>query len=308
MDENNLMISWDDFQIHAPNTFKQLWNNQDFTDVSLVTVDYQQIRAHKVILSAASDFFQKVLLINPNANPLLYLKDIRHKELENIIKFIYLGHCYIDHDDLETFLAAGHALCVKGLTKTIKAEDIITEEIQKSTDPHNVVLDSSVVNLENMLAVEKIKQTKKIDGKYECKCGVKYAEKFKLKLHISSKHGGERYSCDQCDHKAIQRSHLKAHKLSIHAGVKYSCDNCDHIATTKSSLNAHVQVQHDGVRYQCDQCDYVSKTNAYLSLHKQSIHNGVLFKCEHCDQKFKWERDSAKHARNKHADLEKFQL
>ena len=63
----------------------------NFTDVTLATVDNQQIEVHKVILSSYSQFFRNILLRNPHPNPLLYLKDIRFKELEMIIKFIYLG-------------------------------------------------------------------------------------------------------------------------------------------------------------------------------------------------------------------------
>ena len=63
------MIAWDDFEVHAPNTFRQLWTDQDFTDVTLPTVDdiiyyilyiiycLKQVKAHKVILSSCSTLF-----------------------------------------------------------------------------------------------------------------------------------------------------------------------------------------------------------------------------------------------------------
>ena len=84
-------MQWGDFETNAPNTFINLWNDQDFADVTLATVDGQQIKAHKVILSACSQFFRNIFVMNPHQNPLLYLKGIRYKELALVIQFNYLG-------------------------------------------------------------------------------------------------------------------------------------------------------------------------------------------------------------------------
>ena len=91
MKEVKLNVSSNDFESNSSDTFRQLWNGKDFTDVTLATVDNQQIRAHKVILSSCSPFFKNILLRNPHQDPLFYLKDIRHKELEMILQFIYLS-------------------------------------------------------------------------------------------------------------------------------------------------------------------------------------------------------------------------
>ena len=85
MTDKNLNLHWDHFETNAPNTFKKLWNDQDFSDVTLATVDNQQIRAHKVILSSSSKFFRNIFLKNQHQNPLIYLNG--HK-----IQGIGIGH------------------------------------------------------------------------------------------------------------------------------------------------------------------------------------------------------------------------
>ena len=50
MSDNTIQLSFDHFETNAANTFRQMWNDQHFADVTLVTVDDQHIRAHKVIL------------------------------------------------------------------------------------------------------------------------------------------------------------------------------------------------------------------------------------------------------------------
>ena len=43
MNDNTLEECWDHFEENAPNTFRKLWNDQEFVDVTLATVDDQQI-------------------------------------------------------------------------------------------------------------------------------------------------------------------------------------------------------------------------------------------------------------------------
>ena len=109
------VIAWNDFEINAPNSFRLLWNEKIFTDVTLATSDGHQIKAHKFLLSSCSEFFLDILRENPHQNLLLYLKGIKYAELEMILKFIYTGQCELPEDELDTFLNAGADLRVKGL-------------------------------------------------------------------------------------------------------------------------------------------------------------------------------------------------
>ena len=95
MSYEKLSLAWRDFETNAPYTFQALWNSKDLTDVTLVTGDDQQIRAHKLILSSSSPFFRNIFIRNTHQNPLLYLKDITCKFLELVIQFIYVTvHVY----------------------------------------------------------------------------------------------------------------------------------------------------------------------------------------------------------------------
>ena len=133
MTDNTLDLCWDNFETNAPNTFQKLWNDQDFSDVTLATVDDQQIRAHKVILSSCSEFFRNIFLKNPHQNPLLYLKGIRYKELALVIKFIYLGQCEVRQSELEDFLSTGNDLKVGGLMEDVNLKDIEEPLVENGT-------------------------------------------------------------------------------------------------------------------------------------------------------------------------------
>ena len=62
---------------------KSYLNDQDLTDVTLVTMDKEQIQTHKVILSPYSPFLEKIFYRNTHYNPFLDLKGIRQKDNTN---------------------------------------------------------------------------------------------------------------------------------------------------------------------------------------------------------------------------------
>ena len=110
MFDDKINLSWDSFQVNATNTFRQLWNDQDFSDVTLCTVDNQQINAHKVILSSCNPLFRNILIRNPHQNPLIYLKDIQFYDLNLLLKYINHGECNVPNEKLDNFLIIGEQL------------------------------------------------------------------------------------------------------------------------------------------------------------------------------------------------------
>lgn len=56
-------LRWDEFTSHFTSEFGSLRNDEQFVDVTLCCDD-QFIKAHKVILSACSPYFKKILMVN----------------------------------------------------------------------------------------------------------------------------------------------------------------------------------------------------------------------------------------------------
>ena len=70
-----ICLQWNDFQENVKSAFGNMREDEDFTDVTLVCEDGQQVEAHKVILAAYSPFFQKLLGRNKHPHPLIYERD-----------------------------------------------------------------------------------------------------------------------------------------------------------------------------------------------------------------------------------------
>ena len=65
------LISRDHFESNLRRSLNVLKNEEDFQDVTLVTDDFHQVRANKLLLSASSEYFKTILLINKHSHPLL---------------------------------------------------------------------------------------------------------------------------------------------------------------------------------------------------------------------------------------------
>ena len=98
-------LAWNEFDTYTTLAFKDLLFETDFADVTLACDDDKQFSAHKVILSACSPFFKKILLRNPHEKPVLYLRGLKNEDLEAILKFMYNGQAEISHDKLDVCVA-----------------------------------------------------------------------------------------------------------------------------------------------------------------------------------------------------------
>jgi len=117
MGAEKFCLKWNDFESNISSAFRDLRKERDFFDVTLACDDNGQIDAHKTILSACSPFFRNVLKRNPHQHPLLYLKGVKHKELQAVLDFMYMGEVNVAQEELNSFLAVAEDLRVKGLTQ-----------------------------------------------------------------------------------------------------------------------------------------------------------------------------------------------
>ena len=69
----------------------------------------------KVILSACSPFFKRLLKTHTHPQPLVYLRRTKFVNLIAMVDFIYTGEVNILQDHLESFLAFAEELELKGL-------------------------------------------------------------------------------------------------------------------------------------------------------------------------------------------------
>ena len=89
------------------------------------------MEAHKVVLAAASPFFEKILQRNKHSHPLIYLRGFQSQDLMAILDFLYLGEANVYQENLGSFLASAEELKLKGLTGKTSCDEVGEEEKKK---------------------------------------------------------------------------------------------------------------------------------------------------------------------------------
>ena len=136
MSSEKFCLRWNDFESNISVAFRELRDDNDFFDVTLACDD-EQIQAHKMILSACSPFFRKILRSNPHQHPLLYLKGVKYSDLQSVLNFMYHGEVNVAQEELNSFLSVAEDLQVKGLTQG-QAEPPTQKTADKYSQPKPV--------------------------------------------------------------------------------------------------------------------------------------------------------------------------
>lgn len=90
--------------------------SEAFVDVTLA-VEGLLLRAHKLVLSACSPYFQAVFASHPAKHPIIILKDVRYSDLRALLDFMYKGEVAVDQDRLPSFLRLAESLKIRGLAE-----------------------------------------------------------------------------------------------------------------------------------------------------------------------------------------------
>lgn len=110
-------LRWNNHPVNLVSVFTDLYQAESLVDVSLAA-EGRHVRAHKVVLSACSDYFQALFAANPCQHPIVILKDVVFEDLQAVVKFMYYGIVNVAADKLPGVLKTADALQIKGLEKS----------------------------------------------------------------------------------------------------------------------------------------------------------------------------------------------
>ena len=227
------------------------------TDVTLMCED-GELKAHRIILSSSSKFFDRVFSRNLRENPVIYMKGFGVQKLRLIIEFVYLGRTEVEADNLGSLLTEMKDLEIVGLShdaeKSVDKYSSLNSELNdfeegesgeiKSSqpgaflsikpEPNSAVIkeesdeefsdvDYKVIKKPRKLTTirEKCGVEKSADGSYSCKqCSKRFANPGSLTNHVLNIHEGIRYQCSYCSHQSGQVGNAKSHQRTHHPGLE----------------------------------------------------------------------------------------
>uniref|UniRef100_A0A1L8DCL6 BTB domain-containing protein n=1 Tax=Nyssomyia neivai TaxID=330878 RepID=A0A1L8DCL6_9DIPT len=115
-DEELFSLCWNNFNTNLSAGFHESLVNGDLVDVTLAA-EGQLVKAHRLVLSVCSPYFRKMFTNMPaNQHAFVFLKDVTHSALKELIQFMYCGEVNVKQEALPAFISTAEALQIKGLT------------------------------------------------------------------------------------------------------------------------------------------------------------------------------------------------
>ncbi|KAK8743878.1 hypothetical protein OTU49_000888, partial [Cherax quadricarinatus] len=114
MSDGMVSLSWDNHTATFFHFLSTLRKKERYADVT-VACDGKFYKVHKLVLSASSEYFEKMFENTPCKHPVIVLKDIQTDELEALLSYMYEGSVSVAKEGLTRLIKAADMLSIKGL-------------------------------------------------------------------------------------------------------------------------------------------------------------------------------------------------
>ena len=292
-------ITWKSQTERFTQMLNDLTMTGNFADVTLVLDDQSQIKSHKVILAAVSQFFRDILDdADVQEDLTIHLSEVQYDELESLLLLIYCG-------DIETIENSERIqdLCnqyqIIGSKLAINNNSVGEYFEEEEIEPEIKNESGSLTTTEESFdSEEEIRKTEVESTPMKCmKCNKIFSSKYSLKVHIETVHEGIRnFGCEYCEKKFKAKGVLAYHIRNIHhtkeekatpRRKKYNCNECERQFFNNMSLKYHIKAIHKNIEsYDCSLCNRKFSKSKGLKRHFRDIHMDHKYKCNQCDKEF----------------------
>ena len=245
MASDNFCLRLSGFQDNLNDIFGNLRSDKEFNDVTLVCEDGSKLEAHKMILSASSLLFNKLLTCEKHAHPMIFMVGVKSGDLVAVLNLIYLGQANVNQESLDSFLILAHCLQLKGKM------DILDDKWKRDQDIHPTPLqikNNISLKVAGMLDLPKdnefaskdnSKDLSYLESEIQSRMEIGQSLMFNNQNKIFKAH-----VCKVCGKEGM-RNNLRMHIESNHLeGLSFPCNLCEKITRSRNALRKHKHDHH----------------------------------------------------------------
>ncbi|GBP10451.1 Protein bric-a-brac 2 [Eumeta japonica] len=107
-------LKWNNHLQNLSQLFTTIYSSSALADVTLACRD-GTLKAHKLVLSACSPYFEQIFKDNPCQHPVVILKGIPFAEINLLVEFMYKGSVDVQELDLQSLMHTASELEIRGL-------------------------------------------------------------------------------------------------------------------------------------------------------------------------------------------------
>ena len=116
--------------------------------MTIAASDDNTFEAHRIVLSACSPYFRKLLTITDSKHPVIFLKDISANHVALLLRYMYLGEIAVKKEELPTFLRTADHLRIRGLAMTsptsaeppVPRKDVVLPSREHEEEEHRKII------------------------------------------------------------------------------------------------------------------------------------------------------------------------
>ena len=316
------------YELSSPNfikniqkTYRNLYLESKFTDVTIVTEDNDRFNAHQFLLSASSEMFERIFMNIDQTSPIVFLNGVKGLMVKYLLKYIYLGEVSVEHSDIESFMQSMKDFKIYSFETSegeiVQEDDKIESKDEKSSEKRNEEIGQQVDKIETKdepsitevaqdYKLMKVEMMNDIDGEdfdfddSNTKNGK--VDYWKLKEPIQ---------CNECEFKTYTKRGLKPHILNKHQKHlkdRFPCEQCGQTYSSKGALQLHIKSIHSAqkelVYCKIANCSFSCVRNQWMKVHENQVHNlGSKMSCEKCDYETANKQSFKSHLRIQHSDI-----
>ena len=241
-------LKWNDFQSNVSKTFSNLRKEQDFFDITLLSNDGEAVSAHKVVLSASSEFFKSVFRKADHSKPMIYLNGVDCKVLDHILDYIYEGEVQLYQEDLDSFLDVAEKLKINGLIEGQEKKERSTQDSVKEKEENfeNVDYNPTFSSKEVISNLEMKNKDPKEDRT----------------VSFVSQQGIDVY----------EEAKQAVDQLVMKVGDSWLCKTCNKTAKLNTQIRKHAEIHIEGLSFPCQICGDTFRSRVLLKHHKSRKH------------------------------------
>ena len=275
-----IYMKWNDYHSTVSKSFGILRNEDCLHDVTLVGDDHTKVSAHKLVLSASSNYFKDIFKNNHHAHPLLFIDGISSVDLQNVMDYIYNGEVQIYQDYVDKFLVVARRLKLEGLNDGGNTEgNVDIQYIRPKVEVFQPLDEEQIVaEAEDPLKCEQESPKKKqninekqiiTEAEDPLKC-----EQEAPKKKLGNSVGTVAVTQSTEDINPINEQVFKYLEECFDGGYRYTyrCSLCGVRMPKKPHILNHIETHIKGVSYNCQICQKSFRNKNLWSSHKSRFH------------------------------------
>jgi len=335
MGSDSFLLSSNEFPAKVTETFKEIYKSEKFTDVTLITEDFKETKAHRLALISCSKVLDHILShLDSHNHPVIYLRGILHENLQYVLQFIYHGEVTVPQDSMGSVLSTAQDLKIYKLSG-VESED--KRKSEKNSVKTEAPMNIPILNKLSKISVNPVPHSEDRKNKKSSPSKKQKVSKVQEVTEDIDDNFNDKIVTDAGEIDLVDESHLEPEIEYLNdddyddtedidipdnplgneednplghtdegqwnetqeevpsTPGKFDCTYCGAKYSCKSAMQNHVDAIHLKITYPCSMCEYSAKYKGDLRSHILRVHEGRKFKCPHCEHESGCKSNLKKH-------------